>query len=84
MARRSLARELRGKTARAIAAHRAEPTLDLSVKSDPARWAERLGGIVLPTAQVRLDTHKAVPDSKVTSRGMVACRRRRLPRGPAP
>ena len=30
--------------ARAIAsAHRSEPTLDLSVKSDPAGWAERLG-----------------------------------------
>ena len=34
--------------ARAIAAaHRCEPTLDLSVKSDPRQWAERLGGIVL-------------------------------------
>ena len=40
--------------ARAIAlAHRSEPTLDLSVKSDGAAWAERLGGIVLPTGSVR-------------------------------
>ena len=31
-----------------------EPGLDLSVKSDPAAWAERLGGIVLPTGSVRL------------------------------
>ena len=51
------------KTARAIAAaHRSEPTLDISVKSDPAAWAEKLGGIVLPTGSVRLDTHKAVAE----------------------
>ena len=50
-------------TARAIAAaHRSEPTLDISVKSDPAAWAEKLGGIVLPTGSVRLDTHKAVAE----------------------
>jgi 16S rRNA (cytosine967-C5)-methyltransferase len=42
------------------AAHRAEPTLDLSVKSDASGWAERLGGIVLPTGSVRLDTHAPV------------------------
>ena len=49
--------------ARAIAAaHRAEPTLDLSVKSDASGWAERLGGIVLPTGSVRLDTHKPVAE----------------------
>ena len=48
---------------RAIAAaHRAEPTLDLSVKSDASGWAERLGGIVLPTGSVRLDTHAPVTE----------------------
>ncbi|MBV8474481.1 MAG: MFS transporter [Hyphomicrobiales bacterium] len=48
-------------TARAIArAHRDEPTLDLSVKSDPAGWAQRLGGVALPTGSVRLDTHAPV------------------------
>ncbi len=31
-----------------------EPALDLSVKSDAAGWAERLGGIHLPTGTVRL------------------------------
>lgn len=31
-----------------------EAALDLSVKADAARWAERLGGIVLPTGTVRL------------------------------
>lgn len=30
------------------------PTIDLTVKSDPASWAKRLGGIVLPTGSVRL------------------------------
>ncbi|MFP4538863.1 MAG: RsmB/NOP family class I SAM-dependent RNA methyltransferase [Dichotomicrobium sp.] len=42
-------------TARAIAAqHLLEPPLDLSVTSDPEGWAERLGGMVLPTGSVRL------------------------------
>ncbi len=50
-------------TARAIARmHREEPTLDLSVKSDPEGWAARLGGRVLPTGSVRLDTHTAIPE----------------------
>ncbi len=50
-------------TARAIAeANRCEPTLDLSVKSDAARWASRLGGIVLPTGSVRLDSHQPVAE----------------------
>jgi 16S rRNA (cytosine967-C5)-methyltransferase len=30
-----------------------EPTLDLTVKSDAAQWAERLNGIVLPSGSVR-------------------------------
>jgi 16S rRNA (cytosine967-C5)-methyltransferase len=41
--------------ARAIAeAQMVEPYLDLSVRSEPDNWAERLGGIVLPTGSVRL------------------------------
>jgi len=49
--------------ARAIAeAHRQEPTLDLSVKSDPRSWAARLGGIVLPTGSVRLETHRPIAE----------------------
>jgi 16S rRNA (cytosine967-C5)-methyltransferase len=49
--------------ARAIArANRDEPTLDLTVKSDPALWAERLGGIVLPTGSVRLATHAPIAE----------------------
>jgi len=50
-------------TARAIAAaHRNEPTLDLTVKSDPEGWAAKLGGRALPTGSVRLDTHTAIPE----------------------
>lgn len=42
--------------ARAIlAAHRLEAPVDFTVKSDPERWAERLGGIVLPTGSVRVE-----------------------------
>ena len=46
-------------TASAIAAaHRAEPPLDLSVKSDAAGWAEKLDGTVTATGSVRLaDAH---------------------------
>jgi 16S rRNA (cytosine967-C5)-methyltransferase len=41
--------------ARRIAlAHLAEPPLDISVKSDPATWAERLGGQLILGASVRL------------------------------
>ncbi|RBP16531.1 16S rRNA (cytosine967-C5)-methyltransferase [Roseiarcus fermentans] len=49
--------------ARAIAAaNRCEPTLDLSVKSDPQQWADRLGGVVLPTGSVRLDSHRPIAE----------------------
>jgi 16S rRNA (cytosine967-C5)-methyltransferase len=48
-------------TARAIAAANAsEPALDVTVKNDPALWAERLGGSVLPTGSVRLIAHGTV------------------------
>lgn len=36
------------------ASHLDEPPLDLTVKSDPELWAERLSGRVLPTGSVRL------------------------------
>ncbi len=41
---------------------RLEPTLDLTVKSDPQTWAERLGGKVLPTGSVRLAPHTAIAE----------------------
>lgn len=50
-------------TARAIAAmHMLEPPLDVSVKDDPAGWAERLDGVVLPTGSVRLRTHAPITE----------------------
>lgn len=51
------------RTARRIArAHAGEAPLDLSCKGDPAAWAERLGGRLLPTGTVRLAPGSAVPD----------------------
>ncbi len=47
--------------ARAIAAaNGCEPALDLTVKSDPAAWATRLNGRVLPTGTVRTIAHGPV------------------------
>jgi 16S rRNA (cytosine967-C5)-methyltransferase len=56
--------ESHGETrARAIAAaQRVEPPLDLSVKADPARWAERLGAKLLPGGSLRLEEAGPVPD----------------------
>ena len=42
------------------AAHANEPALDLTVKSDPAHWAEALHGRVLPTGTVRAIAHGPV------------------------
>lgn len=49
--------------ARAIAAANCqEPTLDLTVKSDPEGWQQKLGGIILPTGSLRLQTHTPVSE----------------------
>ncbi len=37
-----------------LEAHRIEPPVDFTVKSDPQLWAERLGGRVLPNGSVRI------------------------------
>lgn len=51
------------KAAAILAAHRVEAPVDFTVKSDPQGWAERLGGFVLPTGSVRVETlQAAVPD----------------------
>ena len=42
-------------TQQILAAHRIEAPVDFTVKADPELWAERLGGIVLPTGGVRVD-----------------------------
>jgi 16S rRNA (cytosine967-C5)-methyltransferase len=50
-------------TARRIAeASLAEAPLDLSVKSEPEAWAERLGGKVLATGSVRLEASGRIED----------------------
>src|SRR5262249_35662460 len=41
-------------TRKIAAAHLMEPTLDLTVKKDPADWAEKLAGVALPNGSVRL------------------------------
>jgi len=47
--------EIHGLQAPAVMAAMAmPPALDLTVKSDPHGWAERLGGFVLPTGTVRI------------------------------
>jgi len=38
--------------------HLREPPLDITVKSDPAHWAETLGGTVLPVGSVRLTSSR--------------------------
>jgi 16S rRNA (cytosine967-C5)-methyltransferase len=43
------------------AAHRLEPPLDISVKTEPSFWAERLDGVLLPTGSIRLRGHAAIP-----------------------
>jgi 16S rRNA (cytosine967-C5)-methyltransferase len=43
-------------------AHRAMASVDLTVKEDPHAWAERLGGILLPTGSVRLTERTAIRD----------------------
>ena len=49
--------------ARAIAsANLTEAALDFSVKNDPDGWAERLGGVVLPTGSVRVKSRGRIED----------------------
>lgn len=44
--------------AHAIAAiNSTEPTLDLTVRSDIETWQQKLGGVILPTGSLRLQTH---------------------------
>ncbi|MER9443495.1 methyltransferase domain-containing protein [Mesorhizobium sp. M0340] len=43
------------KTRQILLAQRHEAPVDFTVKSDPALWAERLGGLVLPTGTVRVE-----------------------------
>ena len=47
----------------------AEAALDITVKDEPAAWAERLGGIVLPTGSVRLKAGGRIEDLAGYSEG---------------
>ncbi len=42
------------------AAHQDELAVDLTVKSDPAGWAERLGAVLLPTGSIRLTNRDGI------------------------
>lgn len=49
--------------ARKIAeAHRSMAAVDLTVRGDPASWAERLGGLILPTGSIRLTERTSIRD----------------------
>lgn len=49
--------------------HLREPPLDISVKSDPAFWAEQLGGVVMPMGSVRLRDARNIPQLKGFAEG---------------
>jgi 16S rRNA (cytosine967-C5)-methyltransferase len=52
-----------GAEAQAIAeAHRSSASVDLTPKADPKAWAERLGGLLLPTGSIRLLERTAIRD----------------------
>ncbi len=56
--------------AQAIAeAHRSSASVDLTLREDPAAWAERLGGLLLPTGSVRLRERTAIRDLPGFSEG---------------
>ena len=42
------------------AAHLSDPSLDLTVKSNPAEWADKLGGMLLPNGTVRLSQARGI------------------------
>lgn len=43
------------------AAHGHEPSIDLWAKADPALWADKLGGVLMPTGSIRLQSREAIP-----------------------
>ena len=50
-------------------AHLKEPPLDITVKKDPAFWAEQLNGVVLPIGSVRLRETRNITQLKGFSEG---------------
>jgi 16S rRNA (cytosine967-C5)-methyltransferase len=51
------------------AAHLREPPLDLTVKSDPAAWRDRLGASLLPTGSLRLQNDGRIEELPGFSEG---------------
>ena len=49
--------------------HMKEPPLDITVKTDPAFWAEQLGGVVLPMGSVRLRETRNITQLKGFTEG---------------
>jgi len=45
-----------------VEAHRSMASVDLTVKEDASSWAERLGGVLLPTGSIRLVERTAIRD----------------------
>ncbi len=56
-------------TRRMAEVHMMEPPLDITVKTDPAFWAEQLGGVVLPMGSVRLRDTRNITQLKGFSEG---------------
>jgi 16S rRNA (cytosine967-C5)-methyltransferase len=56
-------------TRRIAEVHLLEPPLDLTVKTDPAFWAEQLGGVVLPMGSVRLRETRNITQLKGFTEG---------------
>ncbi len=53
----------RSKAAAIVAMHRIEAPIDFTVKSNPQKWADAFGGIVLPNGTVRVaDLPSSVPE----------------------
>ncbi len=46
-----------------------EPGLDISAKTDAEAWAQRLGGVLLPTGSIRIEDAPAVPNLAGFSEG---------------
>ena len=57
-----------------------EPALDLTPRADAALWAERLGGVLLPTGSIRLPmNHSAIEELPGYAKGPGGCRMLRPP-----
>ncbi len=51
------------------AAHGHEPSVDLWAKANPALWAEKLGGVLMPTGSIRLQHREAIPSLEGYNQG---------------